>query len=67
MTNREVRTYEITCDACGATERYESTGWRRRPAGWSSRRTCGHGMTDYCKDEDVCPACRDGEGDQDAR
>lgn len=57
MTTREIRTYDITCDVCGATARYESSGWQRLPAGWVRRESCGHGASDYCKDVDLCPAC----------
>lgn len=55
---REIKTFEIVCNQCHATETFTGLyGPNDKPKDWGIREVGPCGLTNYFRKEDLCPKC----------
>jgi hypothetical protein len=55
----ELRTWRLTCDKCKKSVIVQAYLFER-PKGWGDRSVGPCGLTNYYRDEDLCPKCAPG-------
>jgi hypothetical protein len=57
---REIKVFELTCSGCRtvATEFARSEGDAVAKLGWAYREVNNCGMTNYSRDDHMCPKCK---------